>query len=118
MVKIFTLPLFDKKLKYYAKKNPFLMKKDYSTLLETLEKNPVDETSIFLKDEVYKIRLKNSSSNKGKSSGYRIYYFYRNSKNTIILFYIHSKSDEANMSDERLDKLIKECKILFNDNVF
>ena len=115
MTDIFTLPFFEKKLKYYAKKNPLLLKKDYENLLNLLEQNPINEFSTYLKEETYKIRVKNSSSNRGKSSGYRVYYFYRSSKNTIVLFYMHSKSDESNISDDTLDKFISECQIFFDE---
>ncbi len=114
MTDIFTLPLFDKRLKHYKKKNP-LLKKDYSELLDLLEENPTPTTAKPLKDKVYKIRMANSSSNKGKSAGYRVYYFYKNNKDTLLLFYMHSKSDEASINDVRLDKLIVECKIFFDN---
>ena len=114
MTDIYTLPIFDKKLKHYTKKNPFL-KRDYSELLDLLEKNPSPRTAIPLKDKVYKIRMANSSSNKGKSSGYRVYYFYKDEKDTIILFYMHSKHDESNIDNVRLDKLIIDCKIFFEN---
>ena len=112
MADIYTLPLFDKKLKHYKKKNP-LLKRDYSKLLDLLEENP-NPTTTPLKDKVYKIRMANSSSNKGKSAGYRVYYFYKDSKDTLLLFYMHSKSDEPNINDVRLDRLIVECEIFFN----
>ena len=114
MTDIFTLPLFDKRLKHYKKKNP-LLKRDYSELLDLLEANPSPTTAIPLKDKVYKIRMANSSSNKGKSAGYRVYYFYKDHKDTLLLFYMHSKSDETNINDVRLDKLIIECEILFDN---
>ena len=114
MTNIYTLPIFDKKFKYYKKKNP-LLKKDYAELLDLLENNPLPKTAIPLKDKVYKIRMANSSSNKGKSAGYRVYYFYKSEKDTIILFYMHSKSDEANIKNIKLDKLIIDCKIFFNN---
>jgi len=117
MTNIYTLPIFDKKIKHYAKKNPFLLKKDYEALLDLLEVTPINEYSTPLKEETYKIRLKNSSSNRGKSSGYRLYYFYRISKDCIILFYMHSKSDQSNISDEQLDTLIGECKIFLDENI-
>jgi len=113
MTEIYTLPIFDKKLKHYKKKNP-LLKRDYSELLDLLETNPSPITAIPIKDKVYKIRMANSSSNKGKSAGYRVYYFYKNENDTLILFYMHSKSNEANINDVRLDKLIIECKIFFD----
>jgi mRNA-degrading endonuclease RelE of RelBE toxin-antitoxin system len=114
MIDIFTLPIFDKKLKHYRKKNP-LLKKDYAKLLDLLETNPEPTTAIALKDKVYKIRMANSSSNKGKSAGYRVYYFYKDDNDTLLLFYMHSKSDESNINDARLDKLIIECKIFFTN---
>jgi len=114
MTNIFTLPIFDKKLKQYRKKNP-LLKKDYAELLTLLQNNPTPSTSIPLKDKVYKIRMSNSSSNKGKSAGYRVYYFYKDTNNTLVLFYMHSKNDEVTINDVKLDKLIIECKIFFDD---
>jgi len=114
MIDIFTLPLFDKKLKHYKKKNP-LLKRDYSELLDLLEANSSPTTAIQLKDKVYKLRMANSSSNKGKSAGYRVYYFYKDDKDTLLLFYIHSKGDESNINDVRLDKLIVECEIFFDN---
>lgn len=115
MINIFYLPIFKKKLEHYGKKNPN-MKQDYQDLLHTLEKDPTN--AILIKNETYKIRVANTSSNKGKSSGYRVYYFYRSSKNTIVLLYMYSKNEEANLNDDKLDKLISECQILFKDELF
>ena len=115
MIDIFTMPIFERKLKHYAKKNTN-MKEDYKFLLDTLEKNPA--SAIHIKDEVFKIRLKNSSSNRGKSSGYRVYYFYKNSKHTIVLLYIYSKNEQSNLSNEKLDKIVSDCKIIFEDSLF
>jgi len=114
MINIFTLPIFDKKLKSYKKKNP-LLKKDFTELLDLLEKSPIPKTAIPLKDKVYKIRMANSSSNKGKSAGYRVYYFYKDTNESLVLFYMHSKSDASNINDARLNKLIVECKIFFEN---
>jgi len=114
MIDIFTLPIFEKRLKQYKKKNP-LLKNDYSKLLDLLEINPKPITAILLKDKVYKIRMANSSLNRGKSAGYRVYYFYKDNQDTLLLFYMHSKNDESNINDARLDKLIIECEIFFDN---
>jgi len=114
MIDIFTLPLFEKRLKYYNKKNP-LLKKDFAKLLDLLEINPEPTTAIPLKENVYKIRMANASANKGKSVGYRVYYFYKNRQGTLLLFYMHSKSDESNINDVRLDRLIRECEIFLKE---
>ncbi len=108
------MPIFGRKLKHYAKKNPN-MKKDYQYLLDSLKKDPTN--AIFIKNNSYKIRLKNSSSNRGKSSGYRIYYFYKDNKNTIILLYMYSKNEQSNLDENVLDELIKSCQIIFKDQL-
>ncbi len=108
-MEILTLSIFRKKLKSFAKKNPN-MKKDYKYLLDTLEKNP--KNGIHICENVYKIRLKNSSNNKGKSSGYRVYYLYKDSNNLIILLYIYTKNEFPNLPNDLLDKLLLECKSL------
>jgi mRNA-degrading endonuclease RelE of RelBE toxin-antitoxin system len=114
MLNILYLPIFAKKLKQYSKKNPN-MKKDYQGLLNTLESNPTN--AIAIKENVYKIRLQNSSSNRGKSAGYRVYYFYKNEKDTIVLLYIYSKNEQSNLNDESLNKLIKECQTTFENEL-
>jgi mRNA-degrading endonuclease RelE of RelBE toxin-antitoxin system len=110
MIEILRLPIFEKKLKHYEKKNT-LMKKDYQALLDNIQENP--ENAKFIKDDTYKIRVKNSSSNKGKSAGYRVYYFHKNSKNSVVLLYMYSKNELANLDDKTLDKLIILAKTLF-----
>ncbi|MDQ7085266.1 MAG: hypothetical protein Q9M36_10225 [Sulfurovum sp.] len=112
MIEILRLPIFEKKLKQYKKKNPSI-KKDYQSLLDSLQKNPKNAT--FIKDDTYKIRVQNSSSNKGKSSGYRVYYFYKNTKGSVVLLYMYLKSELKNLDDNTLDKLISLAKTLFKE---
>lgn len=114
MIDIKYIPIFLKKLKELRKKNPNI-KKDYQNLLDTLQENPTN--AIQIKDNIYKIRLKNSSSNKGKSGGYRVYYFYKSEKDFIVLLYIYSKNVQTNLSDEKLNELIEECEITFKDKL-
>ena len=113
-MKIYYLPIFLKKFKVYAKKNRNL-KKDFEKFLQDLKNLSIN--SIYIKNNVYKVRLQNKSSNRGKSSGYRVYYFYKIDK-AIVLLYIYSKQDLSNLDDKIIDKLIKECKILFKDEIF
>jgi len=108
-MQIKTLPIFDKKLKSLTKKNPSL-KKDFIEFIDDLRKNPKD--AIYIKESVYKIRVKNSANNKGKSAGYRVYYFYKDTNGILVLLYIYTKQEFSNLPNEILDKLIKECKAL------
>lgn len=115
MIEIFRLPVFERKLKHYRKKNP-LIKKDYKSLLDGIQDNP--ENATFIKNNAYKIRVKNSSSNKGKSSGYRVYYYYKDSKGVVILLFMYSKNELENLDDKLLDELIESAEILFKDLLF
>ncbi len=54
----------------------------------------------------FKIRLRNKSSNKGKSGGYRVI-SYRKIEDVILLVHIYSKSDIENISEDKLDEIIK-----------
>lgn len=66
--KILPLPFFEKQLKRLSKKYPSL-KEEFLQLIESLEENPVQGTS--LGKDCYKIRLAISSKRKGKSGGAR-----------------------------------------------
>jgi len=107
MIKIDQLPIFKLKVKEYAKKyGKHSIARDLVTLQKTLTDNP--SNAIPIKNKVYKIRLANSALNRGKSSGYRVYYCYKDETGNIILMYIYSKKDQASLSDEELDKLMQE----------
>ncbi|MDQ7046906.1 MAG: hypothetical protein Q9M39_04540 [Sulfurovum sp.] len=109
MISFELLPSFKRKIKQYAKKFKGI-KKDLISLQNTLKENPTNAIPI-RDNDIFKIRLANSSLNKGKSSGYRVYYYYLDSESTITLMYIYSKNDQANLSDEDLDKLILELEV-------
>ena len=83
------------------------LKNDLKTFTNSLENNPRQGTELFT--DVYKIRIKNSDNNKGKSAGYRII-TYLITKNEILLVNIYSKSDIANISDEDINMTIKKYK--------
>ena len=61
-----------------------------------------------IKDNIYKIRIKNSDNNKGKSGGYRVVTYIINEEKNIVLVTIYSKSKQNNIIDVNLDKLIEE----------
>lgn len=54
----------------------------------------------------FKIRLHNKLSNKGKSGGYRVI-SYNKIEDVILLVHIYSKSDMENISENKLDEIIK-----------
>lgn len=105
-MQIKTTSIFEKNFKKLYKKDRLLIVQ-YEKLLDDLEENKHLGTS--LGDNRYKIRIKNTSSNKGKSSGYRVI-TYTKIENIILLVYIYSKSDIENVSNNKIDEIIKKYR--------
>ena len=98
---------FSKELKKLSKKYKNL-KNDYKMFLDLLSTSNPKELGIFLTNNCYKIRIKNSDNHKGKSAGYRIIYLLIEDED-IVLLSIYSKSDVANISESEIDKKIIEA---------
>jgi len=105
-VKIEVLNSFKKEFKNLLKKDIFLID-EYESLIKRLHKNPYLGVSIG--GGRYKIRLQNSSNNKGKSGGYRVI-TYTKIEDTVVLVYIYSKNDLENLSIEKIDTIVKTYK--------
>ncbi len=59
---------------------------------------------------IFKVRIRNTDIQKGKSSGYRcIYYFKTHEK--IILVTIYSKLDQSDISAKRIKEIVSEIDI-------
>lgn len=101
---ILTIPTFDKQIKRLAKKYPSL-KKEFATLLVSLEQNPQQGTS--LGHNCYKIRLAIASKGKGKSGGARVITNILISEETVFLISIYDKSETLNLTDKELSELLK-----------
>ncbi|MEE3719165.1 type II toxin-antitoxin system RelE/ParE family toxin [Tumidithrix elongata RA019] len=56
---------------------------------------------------VFKVRIKNSDTQRGKSGGYRLIYYIRTSEDILCLL-IYSKSDEDNVAATEIKKIIQE----------
>lgn len=56
---------------------------------------------------VFKVRIKNSDINKGKSGGYRLIYYIQSSE-VIIIITIYSKSDQADISTKEIREIIAD----------
>jgi len=106
--KVIPTPEFVKNLKNLKKKYKSI-KNDVLSLANELEKNPT--LGIELGDNTFKIRLKNSDNNKGKSAGYRVITYCINEQNELFLITIYSKSDKENILDIELKELIKNYKV-------
>ena len=98
---------FTKHFKQLSKKYPSL-KNDYSALLDLLQQNPLIGTS--LGKDCYKIRMKISSKNTGKSGGARVITYVRIQMQRITLLDIYDKSEKENISDTELAALLKKAE--------
>jgi mRNA-degrading endonuclease RelE of RelBE toxin-antitoxin system len=56
---------------------------------------------------VYKVRVKNSDIDKGKSGGYRVIYYFKTSER-VILVTIYSKIEQTDISADEIEQLINE----------
>ena len=97
--KILTTPQFAKEVKKLSKKFKAI-KKDLSQLIEHLEANPTEGTS--LGNSCYKIRVANSSIPTGKSGGFRVITYFIDNENNLYLLSIYSKTEKETISDREL----------------
>ena len=95
---------FERKVKRLSKKYRSL-KKDLSTLIDSLSINPIQGTP--LGKDCYKIRMSVASKGKGKSGGARVITYVRFTKNTVFLMDVYDKSEQSTISDKELWALIQ-----------
>lgn len=85
-------------------KNYKNIKNDVNIFLNSI--NSKENLGIELKSNIFKVRIKNSDKNKGKSSGYRLISYFKIVDNELQLLYIYDKSKIENLSEEEIDNLI------------
>ncbi len=105
MTKIEFFPNFYKKFKRLNKKNRNLLK-DIQKLAKVLEKDPT--TGVSLGNDIYKIRMANSSTNTGKRGGFRVVTYYLDKNDIVYLVEIYEKSSIENIPTEELIALVKK----------
>ena len=94
---------FKKNIKSLEKKYRNI-KQDIELFGNELSKNPLMGTE--LGNNTYKVRIKNSDNNKGKSAGYRIITYVVDENYKIYLVTIYSKSEQDSIIDIELKALI------------
>ena len=102
--KIETTPTFDKNVKRLKKKFPKI-KNDLISLIEELSENPT--IGISLGENIFKIRMQNSSIPTGKRGGFRVITYYK-VDDILYLITIYSKTDQDNILLDNLKEIIKE----------
>lgn len=99
-----TSSLFDKQSKQLSKKFNFF-KNDLEDFINHFSDYHTTATNI--KINLFKVRLSNSNKNKGKSAGYRIYYYLK-IDDTVYLLTIYDKSQIQSINENMLIDLLKE----------
>jgi mRNA-degrading endonuclease RelE of RelBE toxin-antitoxin system len=105
--KIIPTPEFIKNLRQLKKRYKSI-KKDVLLLSNKLENTP--KIGISLGNNIYKIRVKNSDNNKGKSAGYRVITYLIDENFEVYLITIYSKSEKENILDYELQEMIKKLQ--------
>jgi len=98
---------FTKNLKQLAKKYKHI-KQDYAGLLQLLKKDPT--AGISLGNDIYKIRLQNSSIPTGKRGGFRVITLVKVQKESVILLTIYSKREKEDISDEEIMTILNDIE--------
>ena len=109
-IKIYESISYKKELKKLNKRYRSI-DKDIKPLIEQLEagETPGDRIAEN-KYPVYKVRVPNSDTRKGKSGGYRVIY-YTITPESILLTTIYSKSDRGNITNKEVEDLIGQYEL-------
>jgi mRNA-degrading endonuclease RelE of RelBE toxin-antitoxin system len=106
-IQIALTPRFKKDLRELAKRYRSI-RSDIQPLIDRIQAGEIPGDRITgSKYQVFKVRLKNSNIQKGKSGGYRVIYYLKTAQ-AIILATIYSKSDISDVSNEIIEEAIAQ----------
>jgi mRNA-degrading endonuclease RelE of RelBE toxin-antitoxin system len=83
---------------------------DFIELADRLETGEYAGKQII--ENIYKVRMKNSSTQRGKSGSFRIVYYFKTNNNKIYLLDVFSKSDIGNIKNHKLYELVKKYELI------
>lgn len=96
---------FEKDVRRLAKRYRKI-KLDIQPLIQQLETGELPGDQIpDLEQIVFKVRVKNSDINKGKSAGYRVIYYLK-TDTQIVLITLYSKSDRSDMNATEIREIL------------
>lgn len=98
---------FNRNLRSLAKKYRSI-RNDIQPVIEQLERGELPGEQIpGIGYEVFKLRVRNSDVQKGKSGGYRLIYYVK-TENGIILLTIYTKSEKADIAADEIRSIIAD----------
>lgn len=106
-IQVEAAPTFNRNLRTLAKKYRSI-RHDIQPVIEQLERGelPGDQIS-GIGYAVFKLRVRNSDVQKGKSGGYRLIYYIKTATG-IILLTIYTKSEQADIAADDIRTIITE----------
>jgi mRNA-degrading endonuclease RelE of RelBE toxin-antitoxin system len=106
-ITVYYTAYFKRDIRNLAKKYPHLQR-DIKPVITQLEAGELlGDVIQHIGYSVYKVRVKNSDNNKGKSAGYRMIY-YAKQQDSIILLSLYSKSEQADISTLEIQAIIEK----------
>lgn len=106
LIQVAVSPTFNRNLRSLIKKYPSI-RDDIQPLIEQLEQGEVPGDQLSgINYQVYKVRVRNSDVQKGKSGGYRLIYYVRTAT-SILLLTIYTKSEQEDVAADDLKAIIK-----------
>lgn len=115
IVTVIALPTFTRNIRTLVKKYRNILK-DIQPTIEQLENGEILGDQISgVGYPVFKLRIKNSDNQKGKSGGYRLIYYLKTADH-IFLLTLYSKSEQDDVMAEDLRDIIGEYEHENQDN--
>jgi mRNA-degrading endonuclease RelE of RelBE toxin-antitoxin system len=107
LIQVEVSPTFNRNLRALAKKYRSI-RNDIQPVIEQLEKGELPGDQIpEVGYAVFKLRVRNSDTQKGKSGGYRLIYYVKTAI-AIILLTIYTKSEQVDIAADDLRSIIAE----------
>jgi mRNA-degrading endonuclease RelE of RelBE toxin-antitoxin system len=111
---VFYTPEFKRNLRTLSKKYRRISE-DVQPVIDQLAQgvNPGDRVPGIKPFVIFKVRVRNSDLQKGKSSGYRIIYYLRNAE-ACVLVTIYSKLEQSDVSTQQVKNILSEFSATSN----
>jgi mRNA-degrading endonuclease RelE of RelBE toxin-antitoxin system len=107
LIQVEASPTFNKNLRTLAKKYRSI-RNDIQPVIEQLEQGELPGDQIpEIGYAVFKLRIRNSDAQKGKSGGYRLIYYVKTAM-AIILLAIYTKSEQVDIAADDIRSIIAE----------
>ncbi len=107
LIQVKASPTFNRNLRTLAKKYRSI-RNDIQPVIEQLEQGELPGDQIpGVGYAVFKLRVRNSDTQKGKSGGYRLIYYVKTATG-IILLTVYAKSEQVDIAADSIQSIITE----------